>query len=309
MKKILIRIILITSIIICQSTQAMQVYNVYTVDDEIITNLDLENEKNYIKILNKNFTNLTSKQQLDISKKSLINEIIKKKEVLKVSDNAIDEEKLKKYLNNFYQQLNINGEKEFELILKENKTYSLEQFKNKVKIELLWGELIYSKYINLININKKELLNKLDTFINEKEIEYLLSEIVFQKNNNETLDETINKINMSIKDIGFNNTASIFSKSDSSKFGGNLGWVSKSSLSKTILDKIKNMNEDEISELIKIGNDLIYLKIEKKRIANKTIDKEKELQKLIQFETQKQLNKYAKIFFDKIFMNYLVNEK
>ena len=56
------------------------------------------------------------------------------------------------------------------------------------------------------------------------------------KENNERFEDRLNQIKLSFNDIGFNNTANIYSISQSSKFGGNLGWVSENSLSKKISD-------------------------------------------------------------------------
>ena len=45
------------------------VYIVLTVDDQIITNVDIEKEANYLLILNPNLTNLEKNKILEIAKK------------------------------------------------------------------------------------------------------------------------------------------------------------------------------------------------------------------------------------------------
>ena len=45
-------------------------------------------------------------------------------------------------------------------ILKKN-NYTLEEIKEKIKIELLWNELIFLKYGNQVKINKAQLSKKL----------------------------------------------------------------------------------------------------------------------------------------------------
>ena len=57
----------------------------YKVDNEIITNIDILNEKNYLIFLRPNLKNLTEGEILKISKNSLIREFIKKKELLRNS--------------------------------------------------------------------------------------------------------------------------------------------------------------------------------------------------------------------------------
>ena len=48
------------------------------------------------------------------------------------------------------------------------------------------------------------------------------------------------------------------------------------------------------------------MKLEKKNIS---INKDEELEKMIKFETNKQLNQFSKIYFDKSKINYSINEK
>ena len=53
----------------------------------------------------------------------------------------------------------------------------------------------------------------------------------------------------------------------------------------------------------------LILKIEDIRINEIKINKEKEIEKLIKVETNKQLNQFSKIYFDKSKINYSINEK
>ena len=139
--------------------------------------------------------------------------------------------------------------------------------------------------------------------------EYSLSEIVFVKEKNEKFEDRLNQIKLSIDDIGFNNTANIYSISQSSKFGGNLGWVSENSLSKKISGKLSNLKKGGLTEAINIGNNYLILKIDEIRMNKIKINKEKELEKLIKAETNKQLNKFSRIYFNKSKINYSISEK
>ncbi|MDC3106609.1 peptidylprolyl isomerase, partial [Candidatus Pelagibacter sp.] len=139
--------------------------------------------------------------------------------------------------------------------------------------------------------------------------EYLLSEIVFTKKKGITIQDLLKEIQLSINEIGFNNTANIYSNSDSSKFGGKIGWISTLSLSKKILEKLNQINKGEYTDLIKLGNDFIILKIEDIKIRSSTINKEKEFERLVKLETNKQLNKFSKVYFNKSKINYSINEK
>ena len=152
-------------------------------------------------------------------------------------------------------------------------------------------------------------MEKINTLQNDSKKEYLLSEIVFTKKKGITIQDLLKEIQLSINEIGFNNTANIYSNSDSSKFGGKIGWISTLSLSKKILEKLNQINKGEYTDLIKLGNDFIILKIEDIKIRSSTINKEKEFERLVKLETNKQLNKFSKVYFNKSKINYSINEK
>ena len=59
----------------------------YKIGEQIITNIDILNEKNYLLFLNNNLKNLKSKDVEKIAKSSLIREIIKKNEIKIVKTN------------------------------------------------------------------------------------------------------------------------------------------------------------------------------------------------------------------------------
>ena len=279
------------------------------VNNEIITNIDIKKEAEYLKILNPNLIQLNENKILELSQISLINEMVKKKEILKYVNINIKENKFSdQYLKNLYQRLNYNSEDDFKNDLNSRNSYSIKEIKNKINIELFWNEIIYEKYNNLVKINKKTLIDKIENMKKEQK-EYLLSEIVFVRKKNEKLEDQLNQIRISINDIGFKNTANIYSISQSSKFGGDLGWVGESSLSKKISEKIFNLKKGELSDPINIGNNYLILKIEDIKINKIQIDKEKELEKLVQVERNKQLNKFSRIYFDKSKINYSISEK
>jgi len=160
-----------------------------------------------------------------------------------------------------------------------------------------------------LKINKEKLINKIENLEDKTQNEYLLSEIVFNKKKDQTLESLVNQIKISINEIGFSNTATIYSISESSKLGGKLGWVNENSLSKLILNKVSSVKEGENTDIIKIGNNNIIIKIDQIRINTIEIDKEKELKKLIAAETNKQLNQFSRIYFDKSKINYSIDEK
>tara|TARA_B100001057_G_scaffold483091_1_gene559380 strand:- start:4824 stop:5753 length:930 start_codon:yes stop_codon:yes gene_type:complete len=279
-----------------------------TIDGQIITNIDIENEIEYLKILNPNLMELNKKQLIEISKESLINEIIKKKEIVKVIEFDQENSFTKDYIKNLYSKLNFETEKDFNRYLKAKKNYSLDQIKQKIKIEILWNELIYLRFKDQIRINKRSMLEKIKLIPDRISQEYLLSEIVFEKKKDEKLKSLIDKIKLSILEIGFNNTANIYSISESAKFGGEIGWVLENNLSEEIYKNLKEIEEGQFTKVIQIGNNYLILKIEKIKTSKISLKDDEELEKMIKFETNKQLNQFSRIFFNKAKLNYTINE-
>ncbi len=305
------KIYLIILILSFSNTFAVSNNDVYifaTVNDKIITNFDIKREINYLKILNPNLSKLEEEKILELSKNSLINELIKKSELEKFFDLDKENPFADEYLKNLYLKLNFTNEKVFENALIKSNNYSINQVKKKLRIEILWNELIYKKYGNQVKIDKNILIKKVESFKNKTLNEYLLSEIIFKKSKDEKIDNLINDIKLSIQEIGFDNAANIYSISDSSKMGGNIGWIKENNLSDVVYANLKNMNKGEYTDVIQLGNNYLILKINEIRTEKILINKEEELNKMIKFETNKQLNQFSKIYFDKTKINYNINE-
>ena len=60
---------------------------IFKINNEIITSYDLENEINYLSALNPNFKKINQQEKIIFSKKSVVQEKIKKIEILKNFDN------------------------------------------------------------------------------------------------------------------------------------------------------------------------------------------------------------------------------
>jgi len=307
LKKILI-LLLIQFLLISKLSSSENITIVGKIANKIITSYDVKKEMSYLKILNSNLSNLDDKKIFEIGKNSLVNELIKKKELEKFFDLNKENPFLEKIFQNFYKDLDLENENEFKKYLSNKKTYSANEIKDKIKIEIMWNQLIYEIYNRQVSIDENELLKRID---NEKNIikEYLLYEIFFNIKNSENLNEKKEKILSSIGDIGFNNTANIYSISDSSSYGGKIGWVKETNLSEIIKVELEKIDIGQHSKVMQIGNNFLILKIEDKRSLNKTIDKKARFEELKKFEVNKQLNLYSNIHFNKIKINYSLNEK
>jgi peptidyl-prolyl cis-trans isomerase SurA len=188
------------------------------------------------------------------------------------------------------------------------KNYTLDEIKKKLMIDILWNDLIYFKFKDQIKIDKNQLLAKIERAALKDKKEYFLSEIIFEREVNQNLDELIKKIKTSINEIGFENTANIYSISDTSKFGGEIGWVDETSLSNMININLQNKKINEFTDVIQVGNNYLILMINDIKFTKIKIDKDEEFKKLVKFETNRQLNQFSKIYFNKSKMNYIINE-
>ena len=278
------------------------------INDQIITNYDLEKEKNYLMALNPNLKNLESKLQYKIAKDSIAKEIIKKNELKKYFELDKQNTMISQFIKNFYTNLGIDNESNFEKYLN-NFGWTLDEVKQKIKIEVLWNQLIFDRFIKQVKIDEIELENK----VNKKKLTdfrvlYDLSEIVFQIKKGGTLERTIQSINQSITEIGFSNTANLYSISDSSKIGGKIGWIDETNLSPEIYNSLKKIEIGENTPVINLNSKFIILKLNNIKNEKKIIDKEKELKNLIKSEQNRQLDNFSKIFFDKIKINTKIYE-
>ncbi len=309
MSKKLFVLIMFCILVSLNSVSKSDVNIVVKIDRDIITNYDIQNEANYLRILNPDLKELNSESILKLSKESLIREIIKRNEIEKVFDFSMDNPFVDDYLTNLYTKLNFENENDFKDYIVNSSDYSLDDVKQKLKIEIAWNELIYFKYKNQINIDKEKLKAKVDQLNYNMIKEYKLSEIVFIKRKNENLQDLIDLIKSNILEIGFNNTANIYSISDSAKFGGDVGWIDEKNLSEPLLESLKKISIGQHTDVIQIGNNFIIIKIEEIKETNAPINKDEEFEKMIKFETNKQLNQFSRIFFDKSKINYEINEK
>ena len=284
------------------------VFIAYKVNEEIITNVDIENEARYLVALNNQLKNLTNEKILEIATDSIIKETIKKIEVIKYFKLDQQNSFLDKVIEDFYTKLKLKNLDEFKNYLI-NYNITINDIKKKVEIETTWNRVIYTKYVKQINVNTEALKKRINfTKKTEDKKLYLFSEIVFEKNKDEALIQKIKKINESIEEIGFKNTANIYSIADSAKFGGAIGWVEEGKLNKELAIQIGRLGVGEITKPIRIGNGFLILKIENIRTEKIRIDEKKELEKMIEFERNKQLEQFSKIYFNKIKINTAISE-
>ena len=279
------------------------------VQNEIITNIDINNEIKYLIFLNSKLSELNHETIKQIAKDSLITEIIKKKELEKFFDFNKSEKITKIIESKFLERYKIKSKDDFVQILNQ-KDLNYELIKKKIHIEGLWNQLIYNKYSNNLKINEEFLKkNVLNQFKNKKEkYEYNLSEIFIIGSSNEDLDDTLSKLKDSISEIGFANSANIYSASNTSKNGGLIGWVNELQISGNIKKKIEGLEIKKTSVPIKINGGYLLIKVNDKRVFKEEINIDNQVLELINKEKNRQLNAFSIIYYKRLKRNIHINE-
>ena len=253
LKKITVIPILLTFLCV-YNINANEVNIVAKVKNEIITSTDINNEINYLLALNNEMKDLNKNTIYELAKRSMVNEIVKKQELLKYFDFSKNTEVFEGLFVDFFQSMNFNNEEDFADYL-ESFDLKIADVKKKIQIETLWNELIYNKFKSKVNIDIEKIKNEMNiTKTQEKTSEYLLSEIVFKINKIDELEKTYNEISENITNVGFKNTANIYSVSSTAKLGGNIGWIQENQLSKKIKKIIKTLDIDLLPSTHDISN-------------------------------------------------------
>ena len=304
MNKMIIYSLVITFYLIT-NTIAKEIKILYKINNKIITNHDIIEEINYLVSLNQNLSQLDNEQLSSNASQSLIREKIKKDEIEKFYDvdysKAIESDKSKAIINNFRKNLGFNSNKEFEEYLK-SKKLDLNTLKKKFVIEQLWNTLIFDRYKNLIKIDSSKINDKLEQLIknNSEIMTFNLSEIIFLEKNKIAIENKYKEIVSSIKTVGFKDAAVIHSISESSKFGGEIGWINQNQISKKIFLAIKNLDLGEYSKPIITAGGIILIKVNDKKKITTEINQEIEMERLISFEKERLLNEYSIIYYKEV---------
>ena len=277
------------------------------INNQIITTIDVYQEANYLKALNPNIQNLDKKKILDIARSSLIREKIKEIELSKYKKNKIDPKYLEQIIQSIYTKINLENKSEFKKYVK-NFGIDMEIIEKKLQIETRWNQLIYKKFFSKLKIDKESIRKNIDAN-REKSISFLLYEIVFSIDKDNQNNEVFNSIEKSILKEGFENAAAIYSISESSKTGGNLGWVNENNINNKILKNVNTLEIGQHTKPILIPGGFLILLLKDKKNVEKKINIEKELVLRIRSLQNQQLNQYSNIYFKKIKKDILINEK
>ena len=277
------------------------------IDNNIVTSYELKNKiKTALFLANQNLNqeniNKTKNQALSF----LVNMKIKKKEILKYKIN-LDEINIDKQL----MSISLNDLNNFKKNFLQN-NLDFEIFVEEIKIEVAWQQLIYDIYNKKVNIDDKLIESLLRKQVENKSsiIEFKLSEIEIEKNQDNDLDKEIKFIKEQIEKIGFENTASRYSVSPSSVKKGDLGWINEKSINPQIYKLIKDLNIGDIAKPIKNFENVIFYKLSDKKISKvENLNLEKLKKNLINQKQNELLNFYSANHLSKIKNNSLIEYK
>ena len=278
----------------------------FKVNDQIITSIDLLNEINYLSFVNIEFKKLDKQRMYEVSKNSLIREKIKEIDLNnKFVELSLEEEYINNLIKNYSTRIGFENIDDFYSKLKNN-NIKIEEVKKKIKIEAFWNQLIIDKFLKNVKIDeaniKEELKNK------KKQKEYLISEILFDLQNNSELANKIKIIKETIFNEGFSKAALIHSISDTSRSGGKLDWINEASLNIKIKSALKGLEIGSITEPILIPGGYLILKINDIKEVEKKINYQKEFEKIKRAKINEQLNQMSNLYFNKIKKNIIINE-
>ena len=147
----------------------------YKVNNEIITNYDIEKEERYLLTLNPSLKKIDVNQRKNLATKSIIREKIKLIELSKYYDLEINENEdiLADIINNLFIKNGLKNEQQIKKYLNDSKL-EYEWVLQKIKIETYWNTLIMQKYGNQVkidtNIIKKELQDQLKNLRKDRKL-------------------------------------------------------------------------------------------------------------------------------------------
>ncbi len=277
------------------------------VNNEIITSVDVFNEAKYLTALNVNLNNIDKKEIIELAKTSLLREKIKEIEISNYSVAEVNKDYLESIVRNIYRNLGLENKEQFTHYLSKY-NININIVEQKLSNEALWNQLIFEKFHNKIKIDKERIKKEIQS-VKKFSVSYNLNEILYIVKKKEDQKKTFEKIKTSIENNGFENTASLFSESDSSKTGGKIGWINEVSINREILKKLIKLNIGEYTTPIQTPAGFLILNLVDKKKIEQTYDFNEELSLRIKNLQNQQLNQYSNIYFNKIKKDIKISEK
>ena len=302
-----LKILLVTFLLMFSKGLTIENKIILKIDNEIITTIDVLNEITNLKFFNKNINQLKDEEIYQIAIQSISKYIIKKNEISKNFSNIKfqNENYLNQLVEKTYKDLGFQNLEDFKYALSENQV-NFEKFQEKLITDILWNQIIFSKYYNMLIVDEKKLKKQLEN--TDKKINSLyLREIVYEVSGAMEINTKYNLIKSDIKELGFESAALKHSLSNTSSNGGNLGWIDERSIGSEILNELKKISVKSITQPIRISSGFLILQKFDEREIEKDFNEEEQLKKLIDYEKNQQLNNYSNLYFNKVKKNVKIN--
>ena len=268
---ILINFLLLLSIflpikLLTQDIQAISAI----VNDEVISRYDVQQRVQLIvstsgiKPTQENIKRLETQ-----ALRSLVNEKIQLQEAIKLDVPSSDDE-----VNLMLERIANGNQMSGQEILKQINSQGVraETLLNQIKAELLWNKIVRGRYGSYINVNEDEVSIVYDrTMESIGKDQYDISEIFIGYENEQEQQEANILANKLVEQLrsgaAFAAVAQQFSHTASSGQGGYIGWVTEGQLDNEIIDSLKELKKDEISNPINTVAGLYVIKLNDKTKA------------------------------------------
>ena len=279
------------------------------IDNDIITTFDIYEEIKFLKLFNPQLNNLSENEIFEISKNSILKDRIKRIEILKfVKEIKVDDRFLVRLIKNRYSEIGLNSLDSFENYLSKNKL-DVDKVKEKISTELIWNDIIFQKFNSKVSVNREEIKKSiLENPQKKTQEKLLLSEITFNVDKKVDFEKKSKKIFEDIEKTGFKNAALIHSESRTASNGGLIGWVKFDNINNSIKTEISNLNIGQYSKPVRTSSGFIIVKIEDKKVDKIDINLNREIEEMIKFKTNEQLDQFSNIYFNKIRKDLTIHE-
>lgn len=296
----ILKILIIIFIFLTQKSFALENKIILKINNETITTIDLLNEIDRLKFFESNLTGLRKEEIYEIATQTLINHKIKKIEVSRRFQKLQlnNEQYLNSIIDKQIKNLNLRSLEDFKKKLFDN-NINFENYKERLIIDILWNEIIFTLYSNKINIDEEFLKNEIIKKGDETN-SFFLREIVFDANDKDAIVELYEKIKNDIVSIGFKASALKYSISDSAEKGGDIGWVNENLFNENTLQQIKKLKKFDYTAPIRTQSGFVIIQLVDTKKIKQEQNIDDQLKKLINIEKNQQLKNYSNLYFNKI---------
>ena len=245
----MINLLYLPSALFSQDIQAISAI----VNDEVISRYDVQQRVQLIvstsgiKPTQENISRLEAQ-----ALRSLVNEKIQLQEAEKL-DVPSSEQEVGLMLERIANGSQMSGEEILELI--NSQGVRPDTLLNQIRAELLWNKIVRGRYGSYVNVNDDEVSIVYDRTIESiGRDQFEISEIFLGYEDSKEEEEANILANRLVEQLregaSFSAVAQQFSQSSTSGQGGYIGWVAEGQLDNEVINAIKNLDKDVISNPI-----------------------------------------------------------